>query len=529
MLAAGLQLLAVAVAFAASGKERRAGRDGRALDFAAGALLGAAYLIRYTSLTLLPVLVIIIVWRDWRNRRAAFVALGLLLGGFTLVALPQLVAGTVGAGNPLYTEQARNVWFGVYGDFNWTDNWGDVPAGVSVLDALRANPAAFVRHWASEFGRVLAHDGRAYAEDPLALERKVTLWEPLLAHLVWLAGAVLLLFDKRLTRPQIALLLMTLFVPILATSLAWLFTRYLLVPLSVQVVLIVLALTQLSGRLWKDERTATAAGVALVGGFGLVFMLSTNWGVKAERTAVITERVLAAQPLLAAAGVDSPAALMSNNRLYQIAADPVRPAYLLFRSPGDAPLTTTAGFLGAITGPHTPDFLLFDWTSHAIRTIPIRERRHDLETAGDLLAPLVSNDDFLLACMLPCGADEATPVGVAVAPGLSLDSYRAVYGTKALHGLYLYWRLNEAAAEATPLTLTLRDAVGAVIYQYDGHAQGGALPIDRWPAGQTVVDFHLIPASAITPGETYYLSAGLSGFEPAAPNPITFRPPSPSP
>lgn len=521
MLAAGLQLLAVAVAFAAAAANRPAGRPRRALDLAAGALLGAAYLVRYTALTLLPVLAVTLVWRDWRHRRAAAVALGLLLIGFGLVALPQLIAGTVGAGNPLYNEQARNVWFGIYGDFNWTDNWGDVPPGVSVLDAVRADPMAFARHWAGEFGRLLVYDGRAYAEDPLALERKVTLWEPLLAHLVMLASAVLLLFDRRLTRPQIALLLLALVVPILATSMAWLFTRYLLVALALQGVLIILALTQLAGRVIHDEPAAAVAGLALVGGFGLLFWFSTTWGVKAERAAAMTGRILAAQPLLAAVGVDGPAALMTNNRLYQRTDHPQRPAYLLFRSPGDPP-AATADFLSAIIGPYTPDFLLFDWTSHAIRTLPIDERRAELETARDLLTPLVANDEFLLACLLPCRADEAVPIGAAISPTLTLDGYLALAGSGGPHGLYLYWRLSEPAAEAVPLSLTLRDAAGAVVYQYDDHVQGGTYPLDRWPVGQAVVDFHLIPSPAITPGQTYYLSVGLAGSPPAAVVPITF-------
>lgn len=521
MLAAGLQLLAVAVAFATSAAAGRTRRRERALDFAAGALLGAAYLVRYTALTLLPVLALYLIWRDGRERRAAAVALGWLLGGFALIALPQLVAGTVGAGNPLYNEQARNVWFGIYGDFNWTDNWGDVPAGVSVLDAVRADPAAFARHWAGEFGRVLAYDGRAYADDSLALERKVTLWEPLPAHLLWLAGVVLLLMDRRLSRPQVALLLMALFVPILATSLAWLFTRYLLVALGLQVTLIVLALTQGGNRLVRAEPAATLAGVALVGGFGLLFLLTTTWDVKANRAVAITRRVLDAQPLLAAAGVDSQAALMTNNRLYQLTSHPERPPYLLFRSPGQPPVAT-ADFLAAIIGPYAPEFLLFDWTSHAIRTIPIGERRTELEAARALLAPLLSTDEYLLACRLPCREEEATPVGASISSTLSLDGYRAIAGAGGPHGLYLYWRLSQPAAEVGPLSLTLRDAANTVVYQYDGHAQDNTFPLALWPVGQPVVDFHLLPAGAITPGQTYYLSIGFAGADPMVVFPLTF-------
>ena len=89
-----------------------------------------------------------------------------------------------------------------------------------------------------------------------------------------------------------------------------------------------------------------------------------------QRTGEIVRRVKDAQPLLAAVGVAQPDELMTNNRLYQRLDRPDHSQYLLFQSSGDEPLPVAA-FLQRIQGAQQPDFLLFDWTSHAIRTIAV--------------------------------------------------------------------------------------------------------------------------------------------------------------
>ncbi len=503
MLASGLQLLAVAAAFGGSIR-------GKLWPPAvAGALLGGAYLIRYTSLTLLPVLVIYFLWRDWGLRRGRWRSAAVVVGAFSLIALPQLAAGAFVAGNPLYNEQARNVWFGLYGDFNWTDNWGDIPQGVSLGKIVRDDPSAFLGHWAREFGRVLRYDSGIYVDDPLGLERKVTLWEPVIIHLLWLASAGLLILDRRLTRPQIGLLLLALLIPILATSMAWLFTRYLLVMLALQVILLVLAAGHVAGRVIAGERSTVAVSLITLSGITILFLLSTGWNGKAERTREIVSRVIAAQPLLAAVGVDSPQALMTNNRLYQVVNDAERAQYSLFQSPGEAAQSLdTAAYLAAITGGPDPTFLLFDWTSHAIRTIPVLERRAELAAAEELLAPLSATDEYTLYCVLPCRADEAVPVGAAAGPELVLDGYRAIPGQDEQHGLYLYWRLLAPVKNPTSLDFTLRDPTGEIIYHSSSSAQNSNYLLDRRPAGETIVDFHLIGPARIDPEAVYELTVG---------------------
>ncbi len=514
MLAAGLQLLALAVVFIdVAGNKRHL----FITSAVAGALLGSAYLIRYTTFLLLPVVLIYLWLRDKAERRTLLIAVALFAGSFGLVASPQLIASATVTGSPLYNEQARNVWFGLYGDFNWTDNWGSIPTDVTLAKIIRDDPATFLTHWMREFGRFLAYDPNAYADDPLALERKVTFWEPLLNHGVWLASAFLLLFDKRLTRPQIALLLMALFGPVLATSMAWLFTRYLLVPLAVQVVLIVLAVSQLAERLARTERAATGVSLTLVLAFALLFWSSTTWGVKQQRTREIVRRVQEAQPLLEAAGVNQPAQLMTNNRLYQILDRPDHPQYLLFQPLIEKPATVSL-LIQQLKGLYQPEFMLFDWTSHAIRTIEVAPYRSALLSAKDQLAPLQLTDDYSLYCVVPCRADAATVIDVALNPALMLAGYRALATHGDEQGLYLFWKLESPMDAAQLISLTLRDKAGNVVFQTTGHAQQGTYPLDRWRPGEVVTDYYLLSSVEVRPNETYYLTLDLVGSDAAGPS-----------
>lgn len=508
MLAAGLQLLALALPFL---DQPDRPRQHLLTTAASGALLAGSYLVRYTSFTLIPVVLIYLWLREARDRRMTAYSLFTFAGAFTLVALPQLVASTMVTGEPFYNEQARNVWFGIYGGFNWTDNWQRIPPDITLLQIVQAEPREFLSHWVHEFTRFIAYDSATYTADPLALERKVTLWEPLLNHLVWLFGSLLLVFDNRLTRPQAALLLMALYVPIMITSMAWLFTRFLLVSLALQVVVIILTVSRLGSRLAGSTLSAERTSLALLSVYALSFWLGTTWRVKQERLQEMVRRVEEMQPILEAAGVGKPDELMTNNRLVQVIDDSRHAQYPIFFPPGDDYIAVPA-LLARITGSRQPSFLLFDWTSHAIRTYALRPYRSELIRAKDHLAPLHLTDEYALYCVVPCKANEATPVNLAATPALTLVGMRAISSRSSRadqHGLYLYWRLEETVEQSQRLSLTLRSEADGVVFHSVRDFQQGTYTLDEWPPGKLVVDYHLISSSEVVSGRVYYLTIAL--------------------
>ncbi|NLS77039.1 MAG: glycosyltransferase family 39 protein [Chloroflexi bacterium] len=121
----------------------------------AGAALGLAYLFRYTALVMLPAWWLYLLLARpfgpaWRPNLRAAAALTI---GFFVLAAPQLAISLRETGAPFYTLQAKNVWFGIYGEGDWQSHWSDVRGDISLWQVLATSPRRFLAHWAAEFAR----------------------------------------------------------------------------------------------------------------------------------------------------------------------------------------------------------------------------------------------------------------------------------------------------------------------------------------------------------------------------------------
>lgn len=141
---------------------------------AAGALTGLAALLRHTSLVLAPAFALAVAWRAWRERRerrerrgrhaaadrpppspspgarpALLVAALVWAAGALLAYAPQMALSWAQKGTPLYHEQAHNVWFGIHGNWDWS-NWRPPDQPVTMGQILREEPRAFFTHWGNE-------------------------------------------------------------------------------------------------------------------------------------------------------------------------------------------------------------------------------------------------------------------------------------------------------------------------------------------------------------------------------------------
>jgi 4-amino-4-deoxy-L-arabinose transferase-like glycosyltransferase len=123
----------------------------------AGCAAGGAFLVRHLGLTLLAG-VLLLVWllpaaRPWWRRLLRREGL-LFVAGFVLLAAPQLVINTLDTGQPLYNQQAKNVWLAVYTGVDW-GRWGEVPDSISLAEVIRRDPARFVANWWGNLVRFL--------------------------------------------------------------------------------------------------------------------------------------------------------------------------------------------------------------------------------------------------------------------------------------------------------------------------------------------------------------------------------------
>lgn len=187
-------------------------RPRRRWPVAAGALLGLAYLVRYSVLAQLPVallFVLVAARRERRERRIDALALG---AAFLVTAAPQLLPTALEHGNPFWNRQDVNVYFGIFGEQNWGHNW-----------------AAAVVHANGIVGIFLDHPG-AFVGNVLGNLARTTRHLPALPTLALAAAGLLRLARRRQDWPTGALVSAMALATALATSLAFVTAR-LTVPL----------------------------------------------------------------------------------------------------------------------------------------------------------------------------------------------------------------------------------------------------------------------------------------------------------
>ena len=145
--------------------------------FGAGVVCGLAFLLRHPGILLLPLGAGLVLWPQglsvleaWRSRRVWRWDLAVLLcAGWLVASSPQLFVNLVQQGQPLYSQQAKNIWLAVYGNTDW-GRWGEAANDVGLRDVVLQEPIRFFGNWwanirgfwgagsedTSEFGRAVA-------------------------------------------------------------------------------------------------------------------------------------------------------------------------------------------------------------------------------------------------------------------------------------------------------------------------------------------------------------------------------------
>lgn len=223
-------------------------RPGRRWAVAAGALLGLAYLVRYSVLALLPVALLFVLFavrRDRREERADALALG---AAFLVAAAPQLLLTALEHGNPFWNRQDVNVYFGLFGEQNWGRNWAAANAHANgIVGIVLDHPRAFVGNLLSNLARTAEH-------------------LPILPTMALAAIGLLRLARRRGDWPIAALLLATALASAVATSLAFVTARLAATILPAATVIAAYGLVRLvPDRIDRRLRvTATAALLAAI-------------------------------------------------------------------------------------------------------------------------------------------------------------------------------------------------------------------------------------------------------------------------
>jgi 4-amino-4-deoxy-L-arabinose transferase-like glycosyltransferase len=232
----------------------------------AGLCGGVAFLMRHPGLLVLPWGSGLILLTMSQRRWAHLLAFGL---GFLLAAAPQLVVNTLQTGQPLYSQQAKNIWLAVYGGTDW-GRWDEAPNTISLAEVVLSDPPRFLANW---WHNLVAFSGSG-AEDTSEFGRAVQLrmvnWPANWLALFGLAAWAWLSWRERHTAhaPLRASLLLLIGLYVAAISTAFLLQRFVL-PLTP---IYALAAGWLVWRFSGGGRRLLAFSLALIvvlwGGFG---------------------------------------------------------------------------------------------------------------------------------------------------------------------------------------------------------------------------------------------------------------------
>jgi len=193
------------------------GRGALWLAAIAGLGGGLAFLMRHPGLILLPwgAIALLLAARSRPGRLAAIFA-----GAMLAAMLPQLIVNTMATGNPLYNQQAKNIWLAVYGNTDW-GRWEEAPNDIGLAEVALRDPARFLENW---WRNVIGYTGSG-AEDTSEFGRAWQLrllgWPANWLAVGGLLGWLLLLIRRSgqdLRAPAALLLLMAGYVALVSTA-----------------------------------------------------------------------------------------------------------------------------------------------------------------------------------------------------------------------------------------------------------------------------------------------------------------------
>ena len=180
------------------------------LAVSAGLVAGAAFLVRHPGLLLLP-LGWLALWRNLgadrpelktQNSKLRTRSILLFTIAFLVAISPQLFVNIRDTGQPLYSQQAKNIWLCVYGSCDW-GRWDEAPNSVTLSDVVLRDPGRFLGSWWANIRGFFGTGGEDTTEFGRAIQLRLlgfpANWLALGGLLAWIVAT----FRKRTgTRPH---------------------------------------------------------------------------------------------------------------------------------------------------------------------------------------------------------------------------------------------------------------------------------------------------------------------------------------
>lgn len=463
MLAAGLQAAsAVALWYATTRGPETFSKPFLVIH---GILLGLAYLTRYTGLLLLPISLVFLVVLYRPSPRNLLGALALALGAFVLTASVQLIPSWIVYKNLFYNEQAKNVWFGIYGQLDWVNNWGKVPDSIGLTQVIAMDPARFFQHWLLQLRSAFVSD---------------QLWQQPF-HLAWLMALPVLTLSRQLSSSRRLLLLMLILIPFGFTALAWLAPRFLLLSLWTEAILIAWLAFWLNDLIPWDKRI----GVGMAGGGLLLAAIFVQWGPASNWLfAPPMTRPREVNQFLRLVGMTDAGQVATNDPYLHAVDVPLRTRYEQIYWVNSNPTQVEDLFFHPVMDSWR--YLVVDYQNGFGEYGAIR---HGLREAKSLLVPLAFSDQRDIFCITPCTSDEETNLHLTFDNGMQLVDFRW-HKLDRERALTLTWQADHALNRSYKVSVRVLNTSGTEMVQIDNIPQLWTFPTTAWSPQTPVVDFY---------------------------------------
>jgi hypothetical protein len=167
MLAAGVQVMALGLLMVSTLGRQELDQH---LVCLSGLVTGLAYLVRYNGMrTAIASIVWLILLSVFERRRLMVTTMALYAVAFLLGSALQWIPSWLATGTPFYNDQGQNVWFHVYGKTDFIREFGQAPAGITLVQVILMNPYLFIKHWWGAFQRFWIAPDLAVLDAPLKL------------------------------------------------------------------------------------------------------------------------------------------------------------------------------------------------------------------------------------------------------------------------------------------------------------------------------------------------------------------------
>ncbi|MBS1964344.1 MAG: glycosyltransferase family 39 protein [Chloroflexi bacterium SZAS-1] len=141
---------------------------------AAGLVAGAAFLVRHPGLLLLP-FGWLVIWSAALadgKRQALLLPLLAFTLAFLLAITPQLAVNLRDTGTPLYSQQAKNVWQGMFGNGDW-NRWAGARNDIGIAEVIALDPGRFLVNWWNNLRGFVGTGGEDLREFGQALQLRL--------------------------------------------------------------------------------------------------------------------------------------------------------------------------------------------------------------------------------------------------------------------------------------------------------------------------------------------------------------------